>query len=91
MFQLVGAASRLATIHMELRHLKQMSLAAKVMALIAAPMQKKLLNLCHDWLDTFMPHCLVKVNRVSFGLLKDEVSAAVRSSHELTFGNFAGM
>ena len=64
--------AKLRTIHMELRHLKQMSLAAKVMALIASPLQKKLLNLCHDWLETFMPHCMMKVNRVSFGLLNDK-------------------
>ena len=60
---------------MELRHLRQTALASKVMALVASPMQKKLLNLCHDWLETFLPHCLVKVNRVSYGLLNDEVSA----------------
>ena len=63
---------KLRTIHMELRHLKQMSLAAKVMALIASPLQKKLLNLCHDWLETFMPHCMMKVNKTSFGLLNDK-------------------
>jgi hypothetical protein len=34
-------------------------------------MHKKLLNLCHNWLRTFMPHCLAKVNRVSFGLLSE--------------------
>jgi hypothetical protein len=34
--------------------------------------QKKLLNLSHDWLRTFLPHCLAKVNRVSFGLLSEE-------------------
>ncbi len=34
--------------------------------------QKKLLNLAHDWLHTFLPHCMKKVNRVSFGLLNDQ-------------------
>jgi hypothetical protein len=53
----------------ELAFLKQMSLAAKVIAHVSSPMHKKLLNLCHNWLSTFMPHCLAKVNRVSFGLL----------------------
>ena len=38
-------------------------------------MHKKLLNLTHDWLRTFMPHCLAKVNRVSFGLLSSEECA----------------
>ena len=29
----------------------------------------KLLNLASDWLQTILPHCLTKINRVSFGLL----------------------
>ena len=29
----------------------------------------KLLNLCHEWLRTYLPHCLAKIDRVSFGLL----------------------
>jgi Ca2+-binding EF-hand superfamily protein len=29
----------------------------------------KLLNLTNDWLQTILPHCLTKINRVSFGLL----------------------
>ena len=29
----------------------------------------KLLNLAGDWLQTILPHCLTKINRVSFGLL----------------------
>ena len=29
----------------------------------------KLLNLTSDWLQTILPHCLTKINRVSFGLL----------------------
>ena len=29
----------------------------------------KLLNLASDWLNTILPHCLTKINRVSFGLL----------------------
>ena len=53
----------------ELSFLKQMALAAKVIAHVTSPMHKKLLNLCHNWLSTFLPHCLAKVNRVSFGLL----------------------
>lgn len=56
----------------EISFLKQMSLAAKVIAHVTSPMHKKLLNLCHNWLSTFLPHCLAKVNRVSFGLLSAE-------------------
>lgn len=56
----------------ELSFLKQMALAAKVVAHVTSPMHKKLLNLCHNWLSTFLPHCLAKVNRVSFGLLSME-------------------
>ena len=29
----------------------------------------KLLNLGHDWLNSYLPFCLQKINRVSFGLL----------------------
>lgn len=29
----------------------------------------KLVNLTYDWLHTFMPYCLTKLNRVTFGLL----------------------
>ena len=66
--QLLGAERRLvagwvADVEAEVRSLKQMGLAAKVMAHVASPTHKKLLNLCHDWLKTFMPHCLAKVNR----------------------------
>ena len=53
----------------ELESLKQVSLAAKVVALIPSPEQIKFLNLTYDWLRTFLPHCMAKVNRVSFGLL----------------------
>eukprot|EP00808_Paulinella_micropora_P015456 g71669.t1 len=51
--------------------LRQSALAAKVMAKV--PLRpKKLLNLAHDWLRTYLPHCLSKVNRVSFGLLDSQ-------------------
>lgn len=60
------------SVHNELSFLKQMALAAKVVAHVTSPMHKKLLNLCHNWLSTFLPHCLAKVNRVSFGLLSME-------------------
>jgi hypothetical protein len=56
----------------ELSSLRQMVLGAKVMALVPSPTHKKLLNLCYNWLSTFLPHCLAKVNRVSFGLLSAE-------------------
>jgi thiol-disulfide isomerase/thioredoxin len=56
----------------ELGFLRQMELAAKVVAHVTSPHHKKLLNLSHNWLRTFLPHCLAKVNRVSFGLLSVE-------------------
>lgn len=56
----------------ELIFLNKMALAAKVVTKVTSPLQKKLLNLCFTWLSTFLPHCLAKVNRVSFGLLNDE-------------------
>ena len=30
---------------------------------------RKLLNLARDWLDSFLPHCLAKIDRVSFGIM----------------------
>ena len=34
-----------------------------------APDTVAMLNLGHDWLRSYLPHCLSKINRVSFGLL----------------------
>ena len=34
--------------------------------------QVKLLNVCHDWLHSLLPHVLTKINRVSFGTLSAE-------------------
>lgn len=31
--------------------------------------QRKMLNLCRDWLHIYMPHVLAKVDRVSFGIM----------------------
>lgn len=56
----------------ELAFLRQMALAAKVVAHVTSPIHKKLLNLCYNWITTYLPHCLAKVNRVSFGLLSAE-------------------
>ena len=41
----------------------------KLLAFVTSSHHKKLLNLSYQWLQTFLPHCLAKVNRVSFGLL----------------------
>jgi hypothetical protein len=60
----------------EIYSLKQMLLAVKVVAYVTSPLHKKLLNLSHSWLRTFLPHCLAKINRVSFGLLSSEHCAA---------------
>jgi hypothetical protein len=56
----------------ELQFLKKMALASKVVSHVSSSLHKKLLNLCHGWLSVFLPHCLAKVNRVSFGLLTAE-------------------
>jgi len=53
----------------EITFLSRLVLAAKVVAHVTSPHHKKLLNLCFNWLSTFLPHCLAKINRVSFGLL----------------------
>ena len=69
-------AASLRAVMSEQESLRQIALAAKVMAFIPSPTHKKLLNLTHDWLRTYLPHCLSKVNRVSFGLLSSEECAA---------------
>ena len=80
-------ARRVSTIRhillQEQKHLQKMILAAKVMANVPADM-KKLLNLVHDWLLTFLPHCMKKVNRVSFGLLSDNKCKAALAADALT-------
>jgi len=63
----------------ELGFLRQMDLAAKVVSHVTSPTHKKMLNLCYNWLSTFLPHCLAKINRVSFGLLSsDDCKAALK-------------
>jgi hypothetical protein len=56
-----------------------LKLAAKELS--AKAMQ--LLNLCADWLSTYLPHCLSKLDRVSFGLLsmKEIKRLAVTEPH----------
>ena len=36
------------------------------------PKAWQVINLSFDWLHTFMPHCMKKVNRITFGLMTDE-------------------
>ena len=68
-------------VHLELKWLQQGALAAKVMAHVTSATQKKLLNLSYDWLRTFLPHVMAKVNRVSFGLLTSaDCAAAIEST-----------
>jgi len=55
----------------EITFLRRMLLASKVVAFVTSSLHKKMLNLCHGWLSTYLPHCLAKVNRVSFGLLTE--------------------
>ena len=53
------------------------ALSAEVEAL---PSQsRKMLNLSHDWLHSYLPHVLSKVNRVSFGLLNAADLARARA------------
>lgn len=40
----------------------------------------KLLNLCADWLSTFLPHSLSKIDRVTFGIMTaDDKKRALES------------
>lgn len=54
----------LNNLNSEIYSLSQMLLAVKVVAYVVSPLHKKLLNLSHSWLRTFLPHCLAKINRV---------------------------
>lgn len=45
------------------------ALAARIEQSTLTSNHRKLLNLAHDWLDSFMPHCLSKIDRVSFGIM----------------------
>ena len=40
----------------------------------------RLLNLGHDWLGSFMPHVLQKIDRVSFGIMTKQVLPALRAA-----------
>eukprot|EP01059_Diplonema_ambulator_P009274 TRINITY_DN19114_c0_g1_i1.p1 TRINITY_DN19114_c0_g1~~TRINITY_DN19114_c0_g1_i1.p1 ORF type:complete len:3318 (+),score=1230.87 TRINITY_DN19114_c0_g1_i1:21-9974(+) len=40
--------------------------------------EAKILNLAHDWLAIFLPHCLSKVHRVTFGVLRPEELARAK-------------
>lgn len=77
-------AAALCAVASEVESLRQIALAAKVMAYIPSPTHKKLLNLTHDWLRTYLPHCLGKVNRVSFGLLNSNECAGALEEDPFT-------
>ena len=48
---------------------------------IHTELQRKVLNLAHDWLFAFLPHCISKINRVSYGLLsKEDIEAGERKN-----------
>ena len=68
----------------EITFLQRLRLAAKVISFCTSPMHRKLLNLCSDQLRTFLPHCLGKINRVSFGLLTEEQCEAAIAEDPFT-------
>jgi hypothetical protein len=43
----------------------------------------KMINLCHDWLQSYLPHVLSKINRVSYGLLSKEDLAKALTEDQL--------
>ncbi len=47
------------------------------------PEQKALLNLAHDWLASFAPHVLSKINRVAYGLLSAADMHATENEPEM--------
>ena len=52
--------------------LDKVLLTAKVLTKVTVPLHKKLLHLCHSWLQVVLPHTFSKINRVAFGLLSSE-------------------
>jgi hypothetical protein len=53
-------------------------LASKIESSLT-PNHKKLLNLSRDWLDSFLPHVLQKIDRVSFGIMnKGDFERAIK-------------
>ena len=47
----------------------------------ASSHQMQLLNLSYDWLNSYLPHCMHKVNRVGYGLLgPDDIATGDASS-----------
>ena len=41
---------------------------------------KKMINLAHDWLRSYLPHVLQKIDRVSFGIMnKEDYDRAVKA------------
>lgn len=38
----------------------------------ASPNALRLLNLSRDWLNIYLPHCFSKIDRVTYGLLRQE-------------------
>lgn len=49
----------------------------------------KLLNLTAEWLRTYLPHCLQKIDRVSFGLLSaDEYKRLLASEPHMPRSRF---
>ena len=54
------------------RPLRSVSAASKdTVRRVCSPSTVKLMNLARDWIATFLPHCLSKVNRVHYGLLQE--------------------
>ena len=49
---------------------------ARVQRLPAKDLQA--LNLAHDWLNVFLPHCLAKIDRVTFGVMTDNQVRSLR-------------
>ena len=60
------------------------SISAMYLGHRCGPDVLKLLNLCRDWINVFMPHCLAKIDRVSYGLLRDadQRKAKIRAAGE---------
>ena len=61
------AAARGSAAHAQLRLHALLQLKLGSGELTGKAMQ--MLNLAEEWLSTFLPHCLQKIDRVSFGLL----------------------
>jgi hypothetical protein len=63
---------------------KNPELAERILASDLTKVHKKMLNLAHDWVRSYLPHVLRKIDRVSFGIMNaDDFERAMRNDPKM--------